>query len=214
MRVSVLCTSIAHPILPSLRGWVIRQSARHEVRLAERLEDVAGGDLLLLISCVDIVDSTTRSRFRHCLVVHASALPQGRGWSPHVWQILEGSNVIPVVLFAAEDAVDTGAIWAQESLTLNGNELFDEINSRLFAVTLKLMDFAVENFATAVPRPQPDVPATYYRRRTPADSRLDPDKTLAAQFDLLRVADPQRYPCFLEHRGARYTVMLKKEDAA
>jgi methionyl-tRNA formyltransferase len=30
--------------------------------------------------------------------VHESALPQGQGWSPMTWQILEGASPIPVTL--------------------------------------------------------------------------------------------------------------------
>ena len=45
------------------------------------------------------------------------------------------------------------------------------------------------------------------RRR---DSRLDPSRSIAEQFDLLRVADPQRFPAFFDLRGHRYLVRLKK----
>ena len=46
--------------------------------------------------------------------------------------------------------------------------------------------------------------ASHYRRRRPADSRLDPELTLAEQFELLRVVDNDRYPAFFEWRGRRY----------
>lgn len=149
-------------------------------------------------------------QIRAHLVIHASAVPEGRGWSPHIWQILEGENTIPVTLLEAEDEVDSGLIWHQESIHLRGDELFDEINSKLFRVTFQLMDFAVERKATIQPRPQDDTHATYFRKRTAVDSELDPDKTIAEQFDLLRVADPDRYPCFFEYRGVRFTVILRK----
>jgi hypothetical protein len=29
---------------------------------------------------------------RHMLVAHGSALPQGQGWSPMTWQILDGAS--------------------------------------------------------------------------------------------------------------------------
>jgi methionyl-tRNA formyltransferase len=93
-----------------------------------------------LISCNEIVPASVRGRYRKTLVIHASDLPRGRGWSPYVWQVLEGKNRIPVTLLEAEDAVDSGAIWAQRDLSLEGHELFDEIAARLFELELELME--------------------------------------------------------------------------
>jgi methionyl-tRNA formyltransferase len=53
---------------------------------------------------------------------------------------------------------------------------------------------------------------SYYPRRRPDDSRLDPNKTLAEQFNLLRVVDNERYPAFFEHHGQRYLVKVEKSD--
>ncbi len=213
MKVAVLCSSSAHPIYPLLQEWVSTRSRSHEVCLVMSAGDLSGGDIAFLISCNEIVTAAVRSLYRHCLIVHASALPQGRGWSPHIWQIIEGRHTIPVTLLEAADKVDTGAIWAQRSFTLEGHELYDEINAKLFAETLELMDFAVANAATVQPRPQAGAQPTYYPRRTPQDSRLDANRSLAEQFDLLRVADPERFPCFIELRGRRYRVILTKEDS-
>ena len=49
---------------------------------------------------------------------------------------------------------------------------------------------------------------TYYRRRTPKDSAFDPSRTLAEQFDLLRVVDSDRYPAFFAFRDREYTIHL------
>lgn len=45
---------------------------------------------------------------------------------------------------------------------------------------------------------------SHYRRRRPADSRLDPELSLAEQFNLLRVVDNQRYPPYFQWRGRSY----------
>lgn len=212
MKISVACSRREHPIYSSLQRWVDMRRAAHDVALVNTIGALSGGDILFLISCSEIVRSDIRSKYRHSLVVHASALPKGRGWSPHIWQILEGGNSIPVTLLEAEDQVDSGAIWAQRNIQLEGHELYDEINAKLFEVTLELMDYAVAGAATVRPQAQQVLEPTYYRKRTPEDSRLDPHKTIAEQFDLLRVADAARFPCFIEYRGKRYRVFLRKED--
>jgi methionyl-tRNA formyltransferase len=137
-------------------------------------------------------------------------LPRGRGWSPHIWQILEGRNNIKVSLLEAEDSIDTGAIWAQREFFLEGHELADEINNKLFKVELELLDFAMKNLTSVRPRAQTELGATYYSKRTPADNQLDPDKTIAEQFNLLRIADGKRYPAFFDWKGQRYLVLIKK----
>ena len=212
MKISVLCSSLEHPIYSHLEKWVNARAPQHDAKLLTSVSELAGGDLLFLISCTEIVGAAVRAKYSHCLIVHASALPKGRGWSPHVWQIIEGKNAIPVTLLEAADKIDSGNIWSQRIVTLEGHELYDEINAKLFAATTQLMGFAVDNAMTVHPTPQSGVEPTYYPRRTPEDSRLDPHKTIAEQFDLLRVADAERFPCFIEHRGKRYTVHLKKED--
>ena len=212
MNISVLCSTRGHPVWEGLERWVARQSAQHQVELVDKLGALSGGDLLLLISCQQIVGRDVRNRYGQALVVHASDLPEGKGWSPLVWQILEGRQRIAVTLLEASDEVDSGAILGQRWLEFAGHELIEEINVSLFAAELDLLDFAVAQFGAVTPRAQDGSCATWYRRRTPEDSRLDPEKTLGEQFDLLRVCDPQRYPAFFEYRGHRYLLRIVKDD--
>lgn len=212
MKISVLCSTRDHPAWPELERWVARQSRQHQVELVDRPGALSGGDLLFLVSCQEIVGGDLRSRYRQTLVVHASDLPEGRGWSPLVWQILEGRDRIAVTLLEAADEVDAGPILGQRWLVFEGHELVDEINASLIEAELALLDLAVAQFGFLAPRAQDEGRASWYRRRRPEDSRLDPGKTLGEQFDLLRVCDPQRYPAFFEHRGHRYRLRIEKDD--
>jgi methionyl-tRNA formyltransferase len=214
MKISVLCSSTSHPVYLHLQSWVKSASARHNVELVQEKAQLTGGDILFLISCHEIISSRDRRKYAASLVIHASDLPEGRGWSPHVWQILEGRQDIVVSLIEAQDELDAGPIWAQRHLMLEGHELSDEINSKLFAVELDLMDHALEMAGRATPVPQDSRTPSYYRRRTPEDSRLDPHRSIAEQFDLLRVVDPCRFPAFFDFRGHRYLVRIEKKAGA
>lgn len=211
MRISILCSNHEHPVFPLLDTWTKSHADGHEIELLDRKQKLSGGNILFLISCHEIIDSELRGNYDVVLVIHASDLPFGRGWSPHIWQILEGKNRFKVTLLEAAELVDSGDIWAQRELLLEGHELFDEINSKLFAVELELMDFAVANFGRVTPRKQEECGATYFLRRTPDESRLDPNGTLAEQFDLLRVSDNKRFPAYFDLRGHRYYVQLSKD---
>lgn len=214
MKVSVLCSSTAHPVYPHLEQWIRDAAANHRVELVRQKSELSGGDVLFLIACHEIISPADRQKYGATLVIHASDLPEGRGWSPHIWQILEGKNRIVVSLIEAQDPVDSGAIWAQRHLVLEGHELSEEINEGLFAIELELMDHALAIVGSGKPVPQDDRPPSYYRRRTPEDSRLDPSRSIAEQFDLLRVADPQRFPAFFDLHGHRYVVRIEKAGAA
>lgn len=211
MKITILCSDASHPVSPFLHAWALRWRDLHEVVIVRRVEDLRGGEILFLVSCAQLIDATSRLRYQACLVLHASALPFGRGWSPHVWAILAGQTSLTVTLLEAEEKVDQGRIWSQLEVHVPLDALWQEINEIIFSAEIKLMDFAVEHFSTVSPRLQADgSPASYYRRRTPDDSRIDPMSSIASQFDLLRVCDPNRFPAFFDLHGHRYILKLEK----
>jgi methionyl-tRNA formyltransferase len=210
LNIEILCTDPRHPVNPWLERWQLTNRDRAQVTIRRDWRDLsASGDFLFLISCHQIIGTKVRARFRHTLVLHASDLPKGRGMSPHVWQILAGQNRIVLSLLNAEDELDSGDIWQQIPIELNGTELHDEIHARLFDAEIQLMSWALENCDKTKPWTQHGEPS-YYRKRSPADSAIDPYRPLAENFDLLRVADPERYPAFFEFRGAKYRIRIER----
>lgn len=210
MKISLLCSDERHPIQGHLRRWMEARRGRHDIELVTKSTELSGGDILFLISCHEMIRAPVLEKYRKTLVIHASDLPQGRGWSPHIWGVLEGADALTVSLLEAQEPVDSGPIWKKLRVPLEGHELHDEINEKLFACELDLMDFALDNFAAVVPQPQDATAATGYPRRKPADSRIDPTRSIAEQFNLLRVADPDRYPAFFEWQGHRYEITVRK----
>ena len=211
MKIVILCSSPDHPINKVLCNWKKTMTLKgHEILIVRNKEQLQEGDILFLVSCHEILSSNERNKFKKALVLHASDLPDGRGWSPHVWQILEGANKITVSLIEASDEIDKGKIWLKEKFNLDGHELFCEINEKLFATELSLMTQAVNNFDNITPQEQVKNNGTYYRKRVPDDSELDPSKSILEQFDLMRVADHERYPAYFHHRGKKYYLKLYK----
>jgi methionyl-tRNA formyltransferase len=214
VNIAILTSDRRHPVVPRLERWVTQtRSAGHSAVLHFDPKEVTGGDVLFLVSCSHIVRAEDRSRFKATLVLHASDLPTGRGWSPHIWAIVNAASRITLCLMEAADPVDTGRVWLRSTFDLEGHELLDEINAKLFEAELTLMTRVVREFGSIAPQPQVGEPGPYMRKRTPADSRLDPDKSIAEQFDLLRVVDNDRYPAFFELRGHRYVITIRKADA-
>lgn len=189
------------------------QPAIHQVELVRKKSELSGGDILFLISCSEIVGSADRSAYRATLVLHASDLPRGRGWSPHIWQLIEGAGEITLSLLEAEDKVDSGRIWKKLKFPVPKHALWDEINARLFDAEIELIDFAVSEFEQIRPTAQDlTIEPSYYARRTPTDSQVDPSQSIASQFDRIRVCDPNRFPAFFELHGKKYKLILEKID--
>lgn len=187
--------------------------AGHLVRVSHRVEQALPADFCFCLSFSRLVSAVTRQRYRHTLVVHESDLPQGRGWAPMTWQILEGKNRIPVTLIEAVDDLDAGPIYLQEWVELNGTELNTEWRALQAQATQHLCRQWVQAYpAIAESARHQEAGGSTYARRRPGDSRLDPAKTLAEQFNLLRVVDNKSYPAFFEHAGARYKISISKWD--
>jgi len=213
MRVTLLCNNPEHPVMPYLRRWVSRNDRLHDVELIESIKDASGGDMLFLISCSEKILKEDRDSYRRTLVLHASDLPFGRGWSPHVWDIIEGANQLFLTLLDAEDVIDSGRIWKKEKIDIPKHYLWNEINDALFSAEMELLDFAIASLDSIEPQDQDEsIVPTYRRKRSPEDSRISPERTIAEQFDLLRMCDPERFPAFFDHLGHRYTLKLEKAD--
>jgi methionyl-tRNA formyltransferase len=213
MKITLLCSDPNHPVNGYLKPWMDTQQEVHEIELLQSKSQLSGGDLLFLISCSEIIQEIDRSKYLATLVLHASDLPKGRGWSPHIWEIVGGAEHITLSLLEAEDKVDSGRVWAKRKIPVPQDALWDEINHRLFTAEIELIDFAVKHFGrlTAVVQANAEQ-ATYYPKRTPQDSRLDPHQTLAELFNRIRVCDPNRFPAFFELHGKKYKLILEKLD--
>jgi len=158
-----------------------------------------------------IVDLSVRSRHHHNVVVHESALPAGRGWSPLTWQVLDGERDITVTLFEAVDAVDAGTIYLQTTISLLGDELVDELREKQAQATFALCHQFLADYPAVVQhgREQHGTPS-YYQRRKPIDSQLDLNISLKDQFNLMRVCDNARYPAWFEFAGKRYSLQINR----
>lgn len=169
------------------------------------------GDVAFFLGCLSIAGPDVLARNRFNLVVHASDLPKGRGFSPLTWQVLEGKSRIPVCLLAAAEAADAGEVFYRDEFRLAGTELLHEMHVLLGGMSRDLcLRFLAES---QPPRGtlQEGEPSWYPRRR-PADSRLDPARSIAEQFDLLRVVDNVKYPAWFELRGRRYRLAIEPLD--
>jgi methionyl-tRNA formyltransferase len=183
----------------------------HDARVVSSYDEIPEGmDISFFLGCTRIATRVQLARSRHNIVIHQSALPSGRGWSALSWQVLEGRDEIPVTAFEAARGVDEGDVYLRGVISLEGHELCEELRELQARSDIELALELVDRYPHLEGTPQSGEPS-YYARRTPEDLRLDPCRSIADQFDLLRIADNERYPAFFEHRGHRYVLKIEKD---
>lgn len=211
MKITILIGSKTGWFYPYALKLVQLLNKQHSVLLVTNEKKVKKGDLLFILSYPRILSNNILKLNAHNLVVHASKLPKGRGWSPLSWQILEGKDKIPVSLFEAQQAVDSGQIYLQSYISLKGHELIDEIRNKLAVKINKLIVKFVKKCPKIKGKPQIGEPS-YYKRRTSFHSQLDINKSLKEQFNLFRIIDNKEYPAFFIYKDKKYILKITKID--
>lgn len=206
LRVTILTDNPNSWIVP----YADQLAGEYGAERAYCASSVRRGDVLVILGCEKVLPPEILARNESNVVVHPSALPAGRGFSPLAWQILEGASIVPAVLFEAVEEVDAGDVYLVEWMIFDGTELNDEIKAEQGEVTLTLVRRYLDGYPMEG-RPQVSEGATWYRRRTAADSELDTTKSIRDQFNLLRVVDNDRYPAFFVHNGHRYTLRIERD---
>jgi methionyl-tRNA formyltransferase len=182
----------------------------YEVNCARSAEEVLPGWINFLLGCTRIVSESVLNKNKHNLVVHESELPKGKGFAPMAWQILEGKEIIPVCLIEAASDVDSGRIWLKDKIILSGDELCEDWRQLQGDKTIELCLRFISEYNLLNPIEQSGG-STYYRRRRPADSEINPDRSIREQINLFRILDNVRYPGFFYINGIKYEIQIKKK---
>ena len=200
-------------IIPYAKALVAAVNEGRDEAVFYRDYGAAGdADIAFYLGCVHLTPNEVLRRHRHNLVPHASDLPKGRGFAPVWWQVLEGATSIPICLFEAVAAVDAGPVYLRDSFELEGHELYGEIRALQGKAVVDICRRYLDAPEAPLGTPQSGE-ASVYPRRTRKDDRLDPEQTIAEQFDLLRVLDGDNYPAFFDHRGHRYLLRIEKDGS-
>lgn len=212
MKISILVDNID--------SWFDKYAVRLKISLASKGHDVVyvnngseleGGDICFLLSCTRIVGAQILTKYKHNIVIHASDLPKGKGFTPFKWQVLEGKNDIILTLFEAAEAVDAGDYYFKDSLHFEGYELLAQMQDALGRKICEMAERYVEDYETMLPHPQKGT-ETIYARRTVKDDELDVKKTIEQQMNLLRIADNDRYPLWFQYMGHEYVIKIYPKE--
>lgn len=211
MKITILTDNPNSWIIPYVEDLKKDLSIEHDIHHVFKTSDIVDGDIMLVLSCEKILKTEYLKLHKSNVVVHPSKVPLGKGWSPLAWQVLEGSNNIPISLFEAVEAVDAGDVYIVDYIDLDGHELNEEIKHKQGLLTVKMVKKYINEFDSMVGVAQSG-DETFYPRRRQKENELDVNKTIAEQFNLFRVVDNERYPAHFYMSGKKYILKIYKDD--
>jgi methionyl-tRNA formyltransferase len=140
-----------------------------------------------------------------CFNVHASLLPRYRGAAPIQWAILNGDTETGVTIMKMAEKLDTGDILAQRATAISAEDTAATLGERLARLGAQLLvetlENAVKNNLTA--RPQIEAEATYARKITREDGRLDWSQPARSLCNRVRALVPWPGACAALPGGAK-----------
>lgn len=208
-------------ILTSPNQWFIKYAKELQHQLAnskllfEHKDIDDSFDIVFILSYHKIIEDIYLKKSKHNIVIHASDLPNGKGWAPMFWQILEGKDSIPFTMFEASLGVDDGDIYMKKELQLSGYELNDKLREKQANFTIEMCLEFLQNYEKYKTPYSQKGDESFYKKRDSKDSKLDIDKTIKEQFNLLRIVNNDDYPAFFEIDGYKYSLKIdriKDED--
>ena len=123
-----------------------------------------------------------------------------------------GANSDSNIVFFVKDHWET---TDQKKVNFRRSTLFSEIKNIQFNICIKLikkfLNYYKKNKKTPKSFKQVGIP-TYYKARSPMDSKLNINKSLRSQFNLLRIADNKKYPAFFNIFNNKYYLKIIKKQ--
>lgn len=150
---------------------------------------------------------------KYVMIIHESALPKGKGFSPLQWQILNNRNKITTCLFVASDKLDSGDILFKDYILLNGTELYEELRQKQAAISIKLINKFLKYYPKIKLTKQKGK-ETFFKKRFPKDSELDVNKNIKSQFNKLRISNNESWPSFFYYKNKKYILKIFKTTNA
>ena len=168
---------------------------------------VKNQDIVFPLSYTKILPNEFLKKNKLTLIAHASKLPKDRGAAPIQYQVLEGKKKFFISLIKAEEKLDSGNIYCRNFFLLKGYELSDEIRKKQAETTFRVIKFFLNKFPKIRSKAQRGKP-TFRKRRTPKDSKLNINKSIKSQFNLLRICDNKSYPAYFYLKKKKYILKI------
>lgn len=172
------------------------------------------GSAVLSIGFPYLIDETTLALFKPRLNVHPTLLPRYRGPTSAAYILINNEKESGSTIHHMTRDMDRGDIVAQSKVPVTTFDTVRSLQRKVYASEIQLVMDALAAVETGVkPLSQDEgVASEFPRRRTPADSEIDPSLPLLELFNQIRACDPDEFPAFFFHQGEKVCVRLWRPE--
>ena len=189
----------------------------HKVTLIKSHKEVKKCDVCLVSGCYEIIPEEYLNIPKYGFVgFHETDLPKGRGCAPINWTLINGKKKLVICAFKIVKGMDEGEILRDFVYKIKNGDTCDDLRNQANNVIAELLDVFFNSaydvdclFGTAFcnAKKQTGRP-TYYRKRHAEDSRIDIDKPIKGQWNLIRsCSDKEGYPAFFEIYDRKFKIV-------
>lgn len=168
-------------------------------------------DIVFIINYTKILPAKFLDKNKLNLVIHSSNLPENKGFSPLNYQVLRGNNIIDTCIIEANEKVDSGNIFLKKKIKLNGTELAKELREKQAHTMISMIISFLKKYPNIKSNDQSGK-STFNKKRTKLNSKININKSIKSQFNLLRICDNERYPIFFNYKKKKFILKIYKGD--
>lgn len=143
------------------------------LRGAEADPRLAGHELFVVMAYGEILRRPVLALPRACINLHASLLPRWRGASPLQAAIRAGDAETGVCVMEMAPALDAGPVYLSERIPLDAASTLPWLHDRVAAVAADALGRFLDAWPDVRAVPQDDAAATFCRKLTSEDGRID-----------------------------------------
>ena len=179
-------------------------------KFSENYKNIKNFDIVFILGYTKLLNKNFLKKNKLSLVVHESNLPHGKGFAPVQWQILKGKTIIPMCLIKAEINADSGDIYEKIYFKVSHTDLYDQIREKQAAATIRIIKKFLKKYPKIKAKKQKGK-ETFFKKRKKSDSKLDINKSIKEQFNLLRICNNNQWPAHLFYKNKKFIIKITSE---
>jgi methionyl-tRNA formyltransferase len=185
-----------------------------KTEVASALERFSG-KALLSIGFPYLLSGTLLGLFQPAINLHPTLLPRYRGPTTGAYILLNDERESGSTMHFMTEQMDKGGIILQSRVDLSPFDTIRSLQRKVYAVEPELVIDALgrlENGAEVLPQDETKA-SEFPKKRTPADSELDPTRSLIDLVNHIRACDPTEFPAFFMYHGQRVNVFIQRSSS-
>ena len=183
---------------------------KYKVKISFDPNKIKKQDIVIPLSFTKKLNTNFLNSNLLTIIAHPSKLPKDKGFAPLANQVLKGKNYFYITIIKASEKIDSGKIIMQKKFLLKGNELSFELREIQALKIFFMLDIFFKKYPKIKFKKQIGK-ESYNKRRVPDNSKLNINKSIKDQFNLLRIVDNDNYPAFFYYKKFKYYLKIFKK---